>query len=110
MNSTLLSLFSIFAGPLGGLVNKGITVASTAAITWLVARGLPVTGAEGIVSGALLVVSSVATIVTKTDTSKIFTINRGANGVVVVPAIAAARNGIAPVNQPIETSPSSVGG
>jgi hypothetical protein len=97
----LATILRMFATPLGGLVNKGIAVASASALTWLVAKGVPATDAGSIVSGLALALSAGITVLARTQGVQIDRINTAQNGVTVVSAATAAVKGVPTVNAPL---------
>jgi len=97
MNS-ILAIVSMFAGPIGGLVNKGIGIASTAALTWMIAKGVPATDASAIVSEVAIAASTVISMAARSQGIQIDRINAADNGVKVVAASSAG----APVNAPLK--------
>lgn len=96
----LVPLFSAFQGPIMGLLEKGIL----AGVVWLLTTGkLDVTQAPGIAAAAYTLVSGLITLVTKTQTAAIASVNNTkTNGVVVVPAAAARSAQIEPATAPIK--------
>lgn len=77
----LISLFNNFAGPIGGLVEKGIL----AAVVWAIGKGY-IAGDGAVIAASIYgAVSAIFTAVTKSQTAKIVAINADAtNGVKVV--------------------------
>lgn len=55
------SIVAIFAKPLGAVINKGLAMASTAFVTWAVAKGLPLDSASSL---AGMVVMGISTLIT----------------------------------------------
>lgn len=79
----LISLFNTFAGPISGLVEKGIL----AAVMWALGKGYISGDAAGIAATLYAAVSSLFTAVINSQTAKIVSVNTTTtNGVKVVPA------------------------
>jgi len=96
-----LSLLSIFATPLGAIINKGIGAASAGVISWAVAKGLPLDSATSIVSEVALAASTVISGFAATQGVHIPMINADPNnGVTVVDASEARTKNLAKVNAP----------
>jgi hypothetical protein len=53
------SLLSLFAAPLGAIINKALAVGGASLVTWAVSKGLPADSAATI-GGALIVAASTA--------------------------------------------------
>lgn len=86
------SLVSLFAAPLGNIVNRGIAVASTAVITWSVSKGVPGDVVTPIVASIVLAVSTAIAAFATSQGIQIPLINADpTNGVKVVPQNANAQ-------------------
>lgn len=53
------TIVSLFAAPLGNLINKGITVGSTAVVVWAVSKGVPDGVIAPLVASVVLAISTV---------------------------------------------------
>lgn len=94
-----LSIVSIFAKPLGAIINKGLAAGSAAFIGWTVAKGLPMESASGIASAVVLGISTIISGFAASQGVQIPIINADqTNGVVVVSAQAATHAGVKPVS------------
>lgn len=81
-----VGLLSLFATPLGSMINKGIAFASASAVTWTVSKGLPADSAVAIFGALGGVVSTAISALAATQGIKIAVINADdTNGVKVVP-------------------------
>lgn len=95
--NALMSVASLFAGPIGSIVNTSIKSASAAAIAWAVAKGAPLESATTIVSALALASSTIISSVAQTQGVQIPRINNDKlNGVKVVRSIEQARQVDAP--------------
>jgi hypothetical protein len=95
---TVISLLNMFAGPISGLVEKGLL----AGVVWFLTRtGLGVDNAPQIAAELYALFSVIFTAITKTQTAKIQSVNGAQNGVLVVPTQQANNAGIARVNAPL---------
>lgn len=98
----LFAILRMFAGPLGGFVNKMLGIASASSIAWLVAKGVPATDAATLVSSVVLALSTGISLAARTQGVQIDRINSDAkNGVVVVAQADASAKGVQPVNGPL---------
>lgn len=92
MNPVLTSILSLFAKPLGAMVNNALLAASTGFVTWSVAHGMDGNTASTIAAGAVGVVSALVQWGASTQGVNIKVINDDPNnGVSVVKAVDAAR-------------------
>lgn len=98
----LFAILRMFAGPLGGFVNKMLGIASASSVTWLVSKGVPLVDASQLVSAAALALSVGISLAARTQGVQIDRINSDAkNGVVVVASADASAKGVQPVNGPL---------
>lgn len=96
----LLSILNTFAGPIGGLVEKGIL----AAVMWALGKGYIAGDAAGLAASIYAAVSAVFTATVGTQSAKAQSIvETKGNGITVVPKVEADAAGISSV---IETQPS----
>lgn len=91
---SLISVFNMFSGPIGALVEKAIL----AAVMYAAGKGWIAGDVTGIAASIYTAVSTVFTGVITSQTGKIVAINQdGTNGVKVVPASASAQTVDAPL-------------
>lgn len=101
MNPFLTSILSLFAKPLGAMVNNALLAASASFVGWSVSHGMDGNTASTIAAGAVGVVSALVQWGASTQGVNIKVINDDqTNGVSVVRAGQAAAAGIPPVNSP----------
>lgn len=94
---TILALLNTFAGPIGGLVEKGIL----AAVMYAMGKGWIAGDAAGIAATLYAAVSALFTSVTGTQAAKAQSIvETQGNGITVVPKQAAVAAGIPSVTAP----------
>lgn len=97
-----MNWLSLFAGPIGNMINSAIATAAGAAITYSVTKGNPIGDVTGIVSMLALAASTAISGFAATQGVHIPIINASAtNGVSVVPARAAREAKIQPVDAPL---------
>jgi hypothetical protein len=97
----ILSILNTFAGPIGGLVEKGIL----AGVMWALGKGYIAGDAAGLAASIYAAVSAVFTATVGTQSAKAQSIvETQGNGITVVPKVAADKAGIASVT---ETQPSA---
>lgn len=81
------SIIGIFAKPLGAVINKGLAMASTAFVTWAVAKGLPLDSASALAGMVVMGLSTLVSGFAATQGVQIPVINADdTNGVKVVSA------------------------
>lgn len=91
---SLISIFNMFSGPIGALVEKAIL----AGVMYAAGKGWIAGDVTGIAASIYTAVSTVFTGVINSQTGKIVAINQdGTNGVKVVPASASAQTVDAPL-------------
>lgn len=96
-----LSIFSIFAKPLGAMINNALAAGAGAAIYWGSQHGIDAGVSTPIVGGIALAVSQIISAAAATQGVQIPIINQDTtNGVRVVPAAAADKANIPAVNAP----------
>lgn len=87
MPTWLVSILTIFAGPLGQLISAGMTAGGAAFTAWLLKTGVPVDSANIISSSAISIVGAIIHIFTGTQTVQMASINSSTtNGAKVVSA------------------------
>jgi hypothetical protein len=80
------AIVSVFASPIGAVINKGLAAGSAAFIGWATAKGLPADSATSIASMVVLGLSTVITGFASSQGIQIPIINADvSNGVKVVP-------------------------
>lgn len=98
----LLFFASMFAKPIGAMINNALSAASAAVIVWAASKGFDEGITTPIVSGIVLVISQAISALAATQGVTIPIINADpANGVRVVDAKAAMENGLPKVDAPI---------
>ncbi len=95
-------LVSLFAGPIGSMINNGISAASASIIGYSVAKGNPLGDVTPVVSMIALAVSTAIHGLANSQGIQIPIINNTENGVLVVPTSKATAAGISPVNSPLK--------
>ncbi len=81
------SIFTVFAKPLGAVINKGLAMASSAFVGWAVAKGLPLDSAAALASMVVMGISTLISGFAATQGVQIPIINADeTNGVKVVGA------------------------
>lgn len=99
MPTWLISILTIFAGPIGNLVTKGLTAAGAAITAWAVSKGASLDSMHAIVGEFIAAISTVIGMLASSQGVTIPTINAAANGVKVVsatstsPAVDGPQNG-----------------
>jgi len=97
----LLTFASMFAKPVGALINKGLAAGAAAAITWAVTKGVPSETAVTVAGSIVLAISTIISGVAATQGVTIPIINADpANGVRVVDAGSAVAAGLPKVDSP----------
>lgn len=93
----VLSILNTFAGPIGGLIEKGIL----AAVMYAIGKGWIAGDAAGIAATLYAAVSALFTSVINTQTAKAISIvDTQGNGITVVPKSEAVKAGIPSVTAP----------
>lgn len=82
----LTAFLTMFAGPIGNLITKGLALGSTALVTWSIAHGVPADAASNIAGDLVAVVTTGIGLLASTMGVKINAVNVAPNGVKVVPA------------------------
>lgn len=57
--SIFLTIASMFAGPIGAMINKGLAIGAASFVTWSTAKGLPLDSASNI-AGLVVMAASTA--------------------------------------------------
>ena len=97
-----MNWLSLFAGPIGNIINNGIATAAGAVIAYSAAKGNPLGDMTNVVSMLALAASTAISGFAATQGVHIPIINAAQNGVVVVPSADAKKAGVAPVNGPLK--------
>ncbi len=100
MNWTFL--IGLFAGPIGSMINNGISAASASIIGYSVAKGNPLGDITPVVSMVALAISTAIHGFANSQGVQIPIINNTENGVLVVPSSKANAAGISSVSGPLK--------
>jgi hypothetical protein len=96
-----LSLFKMFSGPLGSLVQTSLTTGAAAATAWAVAKGVPADSASVLVGAGVTAIGAIINLVTGTQAIAVSNIRSDpTNGITVVKASEARAKGVQPVADP----------
>jgi hypothetical protein len=92
MPSIFLTIASMFAGPIGAMLNKGLAIGAASFVAWSTAKGLPLDSASNIAGLAVAAISTAISGVAASQGVQIPIINADtSNGVKVVRADASAQ-------------------
>lgn len=99
----LLSIVTLFSGPLGQLFTNALGVGSAAFVAWQIKQGVPADAAANVAGAVGVLISTGINVLTGTQIATIRSVRASTdNGVTVVPVDAARRANIQSVDAPVK--------